>query len=233
MEKNAICWKCGKPATEYPTKSIAEHYCDRPFYSYRAYCPECAERFNQSRREQKKQYIILKARLMFERAIRLLEHQDIHIYDYQEAIGVVEKFVEKYPDKMQSADEVVAAIILIKKGMKIRAQAKIGRYTVDFLIPELKVVLEIDGALHADKLYYDNERDKTLRADLGDDWEVVRIKTEYIEQNAKQLVKAIKQVREQKQLLRAQSGGELPDWYSKRQKKPKKQNYGDELLLEA
>ena len=111
-------------------------------------------------------------------------------------------------------------------------QEKIGKYRVDFLIPSLKIVLEIDGVTHADRLYYDRDRDKYIREELGKEWEVVRIKTEYVEQNAEMLVEAIKSIRREKQKLRAEYGGALPEWFAgEKPKRPKKKRYGDDSLL--
>ena len=55
-----------------------------------------------------------------------------------------------------------------------------------------------------------------------------------LNENAPALVDAIKAVKAEKQKLRQQNNGLLPDWYSKREfaKKPKKQDYGDEFLLD-
>ena len=64
------------------------------------------------------------------------------------------------------------------------------------------MVFEVDGFLHEKNLYADNERDKEIRKILGADWEVVRIKTKYLEQNAEMLVEAIKAVRDEKKRLR-------------------------------
>jgi len=46
-----------------------------------------------------------------------------------------------------------------KLGFDIDRQVIIGNYIVDFFIPELGLVFEIDGSSHDDKLEYDAERD--------------------------------------------------------------------------
>lgn len=231
------CWVCGKPATEFPTCRTEKYVPDiwegvkGTEASHRAFCGECAKIWLSENSAAKKQYIALRKKLMLERAIKILEGQDIVIDDYKEAIEAVDEFVRENTDRFDSADEMVAAIILIDNELPIKVQARIGRYEADFIIPSLKVVLEIDGERHARSVYYDNNRDLDIRTELGPEWEVVRIKTEYIEQNAELLVEAIKSIKASKQAVRAQNGGELPDWYHKREKRPRKQNYGDELLL--
>lgn len=201
---------------------------------YRAYCKKCYEKYQKDMENIKAEYIKNKTALMLERAIRILERQKIVIDSYREAVSVVREFSSENPGKFASAHEMIAAIVLIKNRVKTKTQYKIGKYRADFCLPELKIILEIDGDRHENSLYQDNERDKNIRNILGKDWEVVRIKTEYLEQNAKMLIKAIKTIRAEKQKIRSSNYGLLPEWYSKRDrsKKPKKQEYGDELLLD-
>ena len=229
------CWNCGKEAVVFPPVY---------FYSYgnafrdekqqRGYCEECAKLVTEQHSHNKQMYLMLKKKLMFERAVRILEHQNLDIYDYKDAIKAVEEYSSEHPEKFDSSHEMIAAIMLVDNELGTAIGKSIGNYRVDFFIPDLKAVLEIDGERHRSKQYYDNERDIELRKMLGSNWEIVRIKTEYIEQNAEMLVEAIKTIIAEKKKLRSQNNGFLPDWYSKREfaKKPKKtKDYGDELLL--
>jgi len=59
-----------------------------------------------------------------------------------------------------------------KLGFDIDRQVIIGNYIVDFFIPELGLVFEIDGGSHDDKIEYDAERDAFMK-DLN--LQVVRI----------------------------------------------------------
>ena len=49
-------------------------------------------------------------------------------------------------------------------GFKFRRQFRIHPYTVDFLCPEARLVIEIDGAHHAERVEYDAVRDAFLRS---------------------------------------------------------------------
>ncbi len=49
-------------------------------------------------------------------------------------------------------------------GSKFRRQQPVGRYIVDFLCFEKKLIVEVDGGQHADQLNYDAERDAWLRS---------------------------------------------------------------------
>lgn len=229
------CWCCGKPATEFPPIYYMTYGGTvREEKHQRGYCKDCFNEYQQEVKEKKQQYIRLKKELMLERAIKSLERQKLDIYDYEEAIKAVQEFIEEKPEKVESSEEIIAAIILAHNRISITLQRKIGKYTVDFFIPSLKIVLEVDGERHKSKLYYDNERDIEIRKMLGASWEIVRIKTDYLDENAPALVEAIKAVKAEKQKLRSQNNGFLPDWYSKREfaKKPKTQDYGDELLID-
>ncbi|WP_435626525.1 endonuclease domain-containing protein [Candidatus Ferrigenium straubiae] len=48
-------------------------------------------------------------------------------------------------------------------GLKFKRQKPIGRYVVDFVCIEKKLVIELDGGQHADSLKADGERDAWLR----------------------------------------------------------------------
>jgi very-short-patch-repair endonuclease len=43
-------------------------------------------------------------------------------------------------------------------GLKFRRQVPIGKYIVDFLCIEKKIIVELDGGQHADSMAYDEKR---------------------------------------------------------------------------
>ena len=49
-------------------------------------------------------------------------------------------------------------------GHKFKRQVLIGRYIADFACIERKLVIELDGGQHADRAYYDRERDAVISA---------------------------------------------------------------------
>lgn len=49
-------------------------------------------------------------------------------------------------------------------GRKFKRQKPLGRYVVDFICLEEKLVIELDGGQHAENLAYDHERDSWLRS---------------------------------------------------------------------
>lgn len=184
----------------------------------RHFCEQCYKERNKELSNTRAEYARLKKKLMLERAVRILEKQAVNMYDYKEIIDDMAVYVEEFPDKFDSTYEMIAAIILVSKGIASQMQYKIGKYRADFFIPEYKIVLEIDGELHKNNLFRDNQRDIEVRKILGADWETVRIGTKYLDQNAQALVKAMLTVKYEKQKIRKEHHGFLPEWYSARDK---------------
>lgn len=195
------CWLCGKDKAYNILTGFSwiendiPHYDDRiGLNGERHYCDECFEKVKAENEHDRIEYIRLKKKVMFQRACRILEFQGYDMYKHRDAVEVVENHIVLHPDKYDSADEVVAAIILVENRIVTKMQYKIGKYQVDFLLPELGVVLEIDGERHRHRKTYDSKRDAYIKQQLGYGWDIIRIKTDYIEKNARQLVNAINAV---------------------------------------
>lgn len=199
--KKIMCWDCGKPATK-------ARLLLNPFGSYedlskskkeisghqRCYCDECFEKHNRKIAEEHEEWLRLKRSRLFENAIDKLERQNIDFTEYKEAIKTVEEYNLTNPDKFDSASEIIAAIILIHNHIHIKPQYKIEKYQVDFLLPDDKVVLEIDGVTHKLKTAKDAVRDDFIRYTLGKEWQVVRIPAEELNKNATKLIKGIEAI---------------------------------------
>ena len=50
------------------------------------------------------------------------------------------------------------------EGWKFRRQLPVGRYIVDFACPELRLIVEIDGGQHAERIRYDLARTRFLQS---------------------------------------------------------------------
>lgn len=187
------CWRCGKAADTRKLTNQGLGFVEAPHQErWRAYCNECEAIVKQEQSKMKAEYVRLKKAVMFETAVEKLEGQHLNIYDYKEAIEAVKEYIEEKPDKFDSSYEMMAAIVLIKEKVHIKPQFKVGKYSVDFLLPEELVVLEIDGERHKSKKYYDSQRDKIIKQTLGQNWEIIRIDTELLDKDAKSLLKAIR-----------------------------------------
>ena len=73
-------------------------------------------------------------------------------------------------DKFDSVPEVVACIELIHIGARVIAHQKVGSFTVDFCLPDEKVVIEIDGSLYHKNEAKEQIRDNAITHMLGGDW---------------------------------------------------------------
>lgn len=196
------CWICGKDNVtvsrelKHPVKLRHQPtlYVENSLESQRCYCQECFDRHMDRLKRENDVYIKLKKRRMLEKAIDILEHQDIKLYEFRNAIKAVGEFIEENPDKFDSSYEMLAAIILIKHRIRCKMQYKVGRYQIDLLLPDMFVALEIDGERHKHTKIEDSRRDFTIKMILGSQWEIVRIKTDYLDQHAEHLLDAIKEI---------------------------------------
>ncbi len=65
-------------------------------------------------------------------------------------------------------------------GLQVRRQHPIGPYIADFYIPELRLVIEVDGDSHDNRIEKDRARDRYLS---GEGCAVVRFQNRYIEES--------------------------------------------------
>lgn len=186
----------------------------------RPWCEPCKDAHVEKQVNKSQQYMVLRTELMLERAIKILENQEfeIKIAEYKEAIEVLREAIGQKPDKFDSAQEMVAAIELIKNHIMVKVHCAVDKYIPDFLLPEEKIVLEIDGHFHQHSRVADKEKDIKIRTALGAEWEVIRIPTEYLEMNIGRLTDAIFEMKDYMQNERQRNGGILPESFSKRDK---------------
>lgn len=201
------CWRCGEEVETLSSNPIL-----------RVFCSSCKSLYEEERNERLREYIKLKIYVMHERALRMLEKQGNGMFQYQEAAHDVLEFALEDPERFDSSHEMIAAMELIRNHVRVKVQQKVLNHRVDFILPDLKVVLEIDGYMHRYSELKDSKRDIEVRKALGEDWEVVRIPTKYIEKNSKMLLQAIKEVKAEKIKIRKQNNGIIPSWYSRRER---------------
>lgn len=195
------CWSCGKDAFETRiVKYDGFAFMPEPVSPFvRCYCKECRERIDKEEKEERELYIHLKKREMFKKACTILEGQATPMYEYKEAIDRIEGYIDEYPDMFDSSYEVLTAIVLVHNNIRARMQYKVAQYQVDFLLPDLKIVLEIDGERHKQRKTYDKARDIRIKRELGEGWQVIRIPTDRLDENAKKIPEALYKVSEYRQ----------------------------------
>lgn len=157
-------------------------------------CADCKKLLIEEHVKNKKVLQVDKKQKKFDTAIKRIS-KVTDIAKYKKALEIVQKNLYK-AGWFQSTEEIMTAVELIKRGLKINHQVSVYEYSVDFIIPEFKVALEIDGRPFHTK---DNEKAQTIRDEviadkLGEGWNVIRIDTENINTNVTKLVPAIKRI---------------------------------------
>ncbi len=78
-----------------------------------------------------------------------------------------------------------------KLGVGFRRQVVVGRYIADFAAPAVKLIVEVDGGYHRERVAADARRDRALQR-AG--WRVVRVTVEELRQNVSQVVERVRGV---------------------------------------
>lgn len=181
-------------------------------------CKECKLKQYLADKEFKTEYSKEVKEKKFNNAVKRIEKNvGKNIKKYDKAIEIIHKNL--YKDHwFDSTEEIMVAIELIKNNIKTRHQVKVGIYRVDFILEDEKIILEIDGKLfHTDKTKPKEQiRDNILLMKFGLDWEVIRITDDYINENIKRLVPAIRKIRDERKKIRNINNGVLPQWYNNR-----------------
>lgn len=122
-----------------------------------------------------------KAEERFEKAVCEIKKQVIAFEDYEKSIETAKSRLEKYG----SIPEAMVAIELIHLKQKIIPQQKVGKYKVDFAIPDQKIIIEVDGSVfHNGK---NDGREATIQLAIGLDWKIIHIPAELIRKDIKKL----------------------------------------------
>ena len=200
------CWRCGK-----------EHlFIYEP--TQRVYCPECRQLEELEHEGKRKAYVKLKMDLMLERALNIMERSGkVSMDGIREPFQVLRERFKNGEEEYKSAEEIVTALVLMDNAFEYEANKRIAQYIVDFFVPELRAIIEVDGHEHELTTIKDSKRDLEIRRMLPADWEIVRIKTEFIAQNPTKIPEAVEKMREYKQKIRKENGGVIPASFSNRE----------------
>lgn len=131
-------------------------------------CKDCRELLVERAEAKKNSHLVEKQKRCLERAVDRISRMT-KIEKYQPAITWVEENLGK-TGWFQSTEEVMVTLELIRKNVKAHHQVKIYNYSVDFILPDYKTALEIDGKLYhgKDKQEYEEARDKAICEKLGE-----------------------------------------------------------------
>jgi len=177
------CRICGAPVGVWKYIHGAEYTCKGCRESLIAFKNNDKKTTSKSKKEKK----------LAEAVKRIGKVADIAKYD--EAIIKVRNNFDN-PLFYQSTEEIMVALELLRKGIVGYHQVCVYNYRVDFVIPQYKVALEIDGVpFHGkEKQNYAQQRDEIIVGKLGNDYEIIHITTSSINTNITRLIPAIKAV---------------------------------------
>ena len=122
----------------------------------------------------------------FDKAVERIRKQVRNFDSYRKAVRIAETRAERYG----SIPEAMVAIELLRLGYNIIPQQKIGRYKVDFAIPDQKLVIEVDGELYHGR-EGEGKREATIQISLGFAWKIIYVPAEWIEKDIRKLKKVI------------------------------------------
>ena len=122
----------------------------------------------------------------FDRAVEKIKKQVGNFEEYKRAIELAETRMYQYG----SSPEAMVAIELLRLKYRVIPQQKIDRYTVDFALPDEKLIIEIDGSLYHAK-NKTPDREARIQFAIGFDWKIIHIPAELIEKDIRKLQKCI------------------------------------------
>lgn len=176
------CHICGSPA-----KSMVY------VHGARYTCELCRRKIIQIKCHLSEDPTIMEKEKRLKKALnRISKVSDLKYYDV--AVDKVRKGFSR-KNYYQSTEEIMVALELLRRGFVVYHQTEIATFHVDFLIPELSVVLEVDGEpFHATNKAKSEMRDYLIETCLGDGYKVVHIPTKYINKDVTKIVYAIKEL---------------------------------------
>lgn len=180
------CAKCGRITDRYVYNGDKAYYCD--------ICKNDLVKKQKTLEHELLDEILSKGEQRFLKAKDKLLKQVKKPEAYANAIRIAETRANFYG----SVPEAMVAIELIKLGYAIIPQQGIGRYKVDFAIPNEKLIIEVDGGLyHSDT---NPDRDNYIKLCLGLDWEIVHIPAEWVSKDIRRLNRVMKEVERKRAL---------------------------------
>ena len=178
-----------------PCAQCGKTYGSHQYTGNRIYlCPICRE-INKKKRAARVEQLALsipdvetKEEKRYRKAVEEIEKQVGSLNGYEKAVEVCRKATFKYG----SIPEAMLAIELIKNGFRIIPQQKVGKYHVDFALPNEKLVIEVDGSIYHANTQKELEREACINYKLGFDWRFIHFPAESISRDVRKVVKLLK-----------------------------------------
>lgn len=167
------CEVCGAP-TEAINYGRMMHY----------RCPKCKAKRERHKKEVETAWFEVieeKGERRFNKALDKIQAQVKDFTEYEKPARLARKAQDKYG----SVPEAMVAVELLRLGYPFIPQKRIGQYRVDFYIPKLKAVVEVDGKIfHGGPL---NEREARINMAIGWNNKIIHVPAERIEKDIQKL----------------------------------------------
>lgn len=125
--------------------------------------------------------------------------------DLSNEVQEIRKRIARKIDKFSSMQEAMVAIQLEHQKVKYESQKEISGKKVDFYLPELKIILEIDGELYHKDTDKEFLRDRQIMHEVGEEYEIVHINAESVPRytwNLKEALPYIVEERKEQEVFR-------------------------------
>lgn len=146
-------------------------------------CAKCKCRRVQHKQEVERAWFEVieeKGERRYNKALDEIQRQVKNFEPYRRAAETARKAQDKYG----SVPEAMVAVELLRLGFPFIPQQKIGRYRVDFYVPKIGMVIEVDGEVFHRKR---TDRDATIQFAIGLDKKILHIPAELIARDIRKL----------------------------------------------
>ena len=157
-------------------------------------CPDCLALRKLKRKAEVEQLALsipdaeTKEEKRYRKAVEAIEKQCGSLKGYEESIEVCRKATFKYG----SVPEAMLAIELVRRGYRIIPQQKVGKYHVDFALPNEKLIIEVDGSIYHTNKQKELEREGSINFAIGLDWHFIHLPAESISKDVRKVVRLLK-----------------------------------------
>lgn len=117
------------------------------------------------------------ARTKIEKSVKKHLRRDC---SYEEERDNIARKIIKEKFQFGSSDETCFALQLEKEHIRYFPNYKIGKYRVDFFLPDMKRIIEIDGEIFHTDEDRDFIRERSIMSSVGEEYEIVRIPASYV-----------------------------------------------------
>lgn len=151
-------------------------------------CDSCKQKIKFMRQpEVKTKDAAVKHEQRFQKAVENIRKQVGDAFpEYERAIRLAETRNGCY----DSVVEAMVAIELVRLKYKVIPQQKVGRYKVDFCLPDIKRIIEVDGEIYHNKNRRPN-REAEIQIAFGFEWKIIHIPAELIQEDIVKLKECI------------------------------------------